>query len=134
MKIPAGIEIVAGVLVLLFGLLIIGVGFLQVCFPRKALGYLTKAASTRKIHVTELLLRLIPAVALLVHARNSPLPIFLYLLGYAMAATSIVLLLFPHQKHHQYALWCARWLPPPRMRLLSLPSFILGGMLVYAAL
>lgn len=134
MKIPGGIDAVAAGIVLLFGLFIIAVGFLQLFFPKKALEYLTKAGSNRKIHVTELLLRLVPAAAMVVHARNSPLTSLLLPLGYFMIATSLVLLLIPYRKHHQYALWCARWLPVPRMRLLCLPSFIFGGTLLYAAL
>jgi len=125
------VYIIAKYVIFLFGLFIIGVGFLMMIKPNKAREILKKAASTNLIHFTELTVRMIPAAAIVIYADVSKYPLFFKLFGWFMIGTSLVLYFVPREYHHKYALCCAKLLKPLYIRLLSPFSFILGGIIIY---
>lgn len=120
--------------IIAFGLFIVYVGFLMLLAPNSAIAILKKAASNNFINYTEITLRLIPAVSLVLYADLSGYPAFFYYFGWFMILTSIVLYFVPRRLHHQYALWNASLLTPMKVRLISPFSFLFGGFLIYAVL
>jgi hypothetical protein len=121
-------------IILAFGLFIVFVGTLMLGAPNKAISILKKAASTSLINYAEITIRLIPAISLVVYADFSRYPIYFTVFGYFMIATSCVLYLVPRHVHHRYALWCAGFLTPLKVRLTAPLSFLLGGILIYAVI
>lgn len=121
-------------IVIVFAVFIIAVGFLMLLRPEKAREILRRAGSTPLINYGELTLRLIPAIGLILSAQASKFPQFLALLGWFMIGTSLLLMLLPRKFHHAYALQSAGILNPLRIRALAPLSFIFGGFLLYAVL
>jgi hypothetical protein len=119
-------------IVIFFGLFIIGVGLMMVLAPQRALATLRKAGSTNFINYAEITIRMIPGAGLILAAELSKYPLFFSLLGWFIVGTSVILYFIPRHLHHGYALMCAHILKPRYVRLLSLPSFLFGGMLLYA--
>ncbi|MFC4720930.1 hypothetical protein ACFO5O_01245 [Geojedonia litorea] len=126
--------LIAKYIILLFAVFLIGVGLLMCFKPIKARAYLRQAASTNLINYLEITIRLIPATALVLYAEHAKAPnLFTYLGGF-MIITSLVLYLVPRRLHHSYALLCADWLNPSRIRALSPLSIVFGAGLLYAVL
>lgn len=98
-------------------------------YPAKIREIIGKAASTSKIHFTELSLRMIPAFAMLGISGQSNYGTFFKVLGLFMIFSSIILMLLPRAWHHNYARLCARVLSPSRIRYLS-PISVLAGLLI----
>ncbi len=124
-------QVIAKYTIIIFGLFIIGVGFLMLISPNKAREILKKAASTNLIHFSELTVRMIPATAFVVYANLSKYPLFFKLFGWFMIGTSLVLYFIPKEYHHKYALYCAELLKPLYIRLISPISFLFGGIIIY---
>jgi hypothetical protein len=125
---------VALVIVGLFGLFLIAVGFVMLLAPAAAWRTLNKAASTPLINYGELLLRMIPAAGLILCASQSRFPLVFQWLGWYMGGTSVLLMLLPRRWHYAYAQKCTALLPPPLIRLLAPFSFAFGGFILYAIL
>ncbi|MEQ8907209.1 hypothetical protein [Ekhidna sp.] len=130
----AGYLLLAKWIIVAFGLFIVFVGLLMLLAPERAIAALKKAASTSLINYSEITLRLIPAVSLVLYAGFSRYPVVFNYFGYFMIITSAVLYLIPRRLHHQYALWNASLLTPMKVRLISPFSFLLGGYFIYAVL
>lgn len=124
--------VVAKYIVIAFAVFIISVGFLMLLTPQKAREILKKAGSTPLINYGELILRMIPAVGLILYATFSKFPQIFSLLGWFMLGTSVLLMLLPRKYHHAYALKSADLLTPARIRAIAPLSFIFGGFLLYA--
>lgn len=86
--------IVAKVVIIIFGIFLITAGFLMLFDPKKARAILKKAGSTNVINYTEITLRMIPAIAMVIYADESKYPEALKILGWFMIATSIILYLY----------------------------------------
>jgi len=124
--------VLAKYVVICFGLFLISVGFLMLLAPKKAQEILKKAGSTPLINFGELVIRMIPATAMILYADLSKYPEFFKLLGWFMLVTSVLLLLVPRKYHHAYALWCASFLSPIYIRSISPFSFLFGCFMLYA--
>lgn len=120
------------VIVGLFGLFIILVGFVMLLFPTLAWKILKKAGSTPLINYGELTLRMIPAAGLILYASESRFPMVFQGLGWFMIGTSVVLMLLPRRWHYAYAQKCAAMLSPQRIRMIAPLSFAFGGFILYA--
>ncbi len=83
--------IVAKYTVILFGLFIICVGVLMLFAPKKARETLRKMASTNFINYTEITLRIIPAIGLIIYSDFSKYPVAFKIYGWLMLGTSIIL-------------------------------------------
>lgn len=81
--------------IIFFGIFLIGVGFLMVLAPINTRKIIKKAASTNLIHYTEISIRLLPAIAMIVYADMSDFPIAFKIFGGIMVVTSIVLYFVP---------------------------------------
>lgn len=120
--------------VVLFGIFLIGVGLLMLIKPTKAREYLKKAGSTNLINYTEITIRMIPAVGLVLYSEYSKFPEFLKYLGWFMILTSAVLYFVPRWTHHRYALLCADILKPQLIKVTSPFSILFGIGIIYSVL
>jgi uncharacterized membrane protein YfcA len=120
--------------VIVFGVFIILVGFLMLFNPNKARTILRKAGSTNLINYTEITLRLIPAVALIIYSEASKIPEAFKLFGWIMLITSLILYVIPRKAHHRFSMKSADLLKPTYFRLLSPFAFLFGGLIIYNTL
>lgn len=127
------IIVIAKYIVILFGMFLIGVGFLMLFFPDKARKILRKAGSTNFINYAEITIRIIPAVALILYPDYSKFPLVFKLVGWFMLATSIVLYFVPRKKHHQFSQKSADILKPFYFQFISPFSMLIGSAVIYAA-
>lgn len=125
---------IAIIIVIAFGILLIGVGFLMLFAPQKSREILKKAGSTHFINYAEITIRMIPAIALILYADFSKYPRFFKILGWFMLLTSLVLYFVPRKMHHNYSLKSAEILKPLYFQLISPLSFLFGGFLIYCVL
>ncbi|MDZ4716740.1 MAG: hypothetical protein SH819_14840 [Cytophagales bacterium] len=117
--------------VILFGMYIISAGLLMLFAPAKAREILRKAGSTNFINYTEITIRIIPAVGLMLYSEYSKYPDAFNMLGGFMLGTSLVLYFVPRELHHRYSLKSAEILKPLYVRLLSPLAFIFGSVIIY---
>lgn len=110
-----------------------GVGVLMALLPDKALRVLRLTASTRTINNSEQGLRLIGALALLLHSPASKLPQVFEIVGWFIILSSLVLLVLPLKWHFACAIWWADRLKPAAVRLVAPMSALAGIGLIYAA-
>jgi uncharacterized membrane protein YfcA len=123
--------LVAKCIVILFGVFLILTGVLMLWSPNKARELLRKAGSTNLINYSEITIRMIPATGLVVYSELSKYPEILWILGWFMIATSLILYFVPRKLHHKYALWCAEILEPKYIRLLAPVSMLFGSGIIY---
>jgi uncharacterized membrane protein YfcA len=128
------ISIVSKWTVLLFGVFIISAGFLMLFAPEKARATLRKAGSTNVINYAEITIRLIPALALILHSKFSKTPEVFHILGWFMLITSLILYLVPRKLHHKFSMKSAKLLRPLYLQLISPFAFLFGGLIIYNAL
>ena len=121
----------AKITVILFGLFFILVGILMFIAPQKAREILRKAGSTNFINYAEITLRIFPAVAMIVYADYSKLPLIFSVFGGFMLATSIVLYFVPRTWHHKYSLKCADFLKPIYFQMIAPFSVAIGCGIIY---
>ncbi|MBA4298926.1 hypothetical protein SAMN03080617_01572 [Algoriphagus alkaliphilus] len=122
---------VAKYTVILFGLFIICVGVLMLFAPKKARETLKKMASTNFINYTEITVRMIPAMGLIIYSDFSKYPFAFKVFGWFMLGTSLVLYFIPRKWHHTYSLKSAEILKPLYFQLLSPIAFLMGGAIIY---
>lgn len=120
--------------IIAFGVFIILAGFLMLFNPKKARAILKKAGSTNLINYGELVIRMIPAAALVYYSGFSKSPEFFKFLGWVMLITSTVLLILPRRLHHAYSLKAAEILKPLYFQFISPLAFFFGGFLIYASI
>lgn len=121
-------------IVILFGIFIIATGILMLFNPVKARETLRKAGSTNFINYSEITIRIIPAIGLILYSDDSKYPDAFNIFGWFMLATSLILYFVPRKLHHQYSLKSAEILKPLYFRLLSPFAFIFGSAIIYCAL
>ncbi|QJP35986.1 hypothetical protein F0365_11615 [Nonlabens sp. Ci31] len=80
--------------------------------PKKTRATLRKAGSYNLINYTEITLRLIPAIAMILYADYSKLPIAFDVFGWFMLFTFLVLYVIPRKIHHNFSLKSADRLLP----------------------
>ena len=117
--------------VVLFGLFIIGVGFLMLSAPQQARKVLMGAGSTNFINYAEITIRMLPAAALIVYAEFSRYPAAFSVLGWFMLMTSVVLYFVPRKMHHSYSLKSADILKPVYIRFLAPFALVFGSAVIY---
>jgi len=120
-------------IVMAFGVFLIGAGFLMFFNPKKARSILQQAGSTNFINYTEITIRIIPAVGLILYSDFSRYPLPFKLLGWFMLATSIVLYFVPRNVHHAFSLKSAEILKPLYFQLISPFALLFGAAVIYGA-
>jgi uncharacterized membrane protein YfcA len=121
-------------IIIIFGIFIILVGMLMLFAPKKVNPILRKMASTNFINYTEITLRLVPALALILYADFAKYPEIFKAYGWIMLITTLVLFFIPRQIHHNFSLKIADNFKPLHFQIISLLAFFLGFFLIYCVL
>ncbi|RMA64808.1 hypothetical protein [Ulvibacter antarcticus] len=120
--------------VIIFGIFIIFAGFVMLFAPKKARITLRKAGSSNLINYSEITIRLIPAIALILHADYSKFPIAFSVFGWVMLITSLILYVVPRKIHHKFSMKSADILKPLYFQLISPFAFLFGALIIYTAI
>ncbi len=117
--------------VIIFGIYIIFIGFLMLFNPIKVRNILRKAGSTNLINYTEITLRLIPGIALIVCSELSKIPIAFKIFGWIILITSLILYIVPRKIHHKFSIKSTDLLTSFYLQLISPFAFLFGGLIIY---
>ena len=117
-------------IVVLFGVFFIVSGLIMLFKPSIARATLRKAGSTNLINYTEITLRIIPAIGLILAAPVSKYPNFLLVFGWFMLGTSLVLYFVPRRLHHHFSTKAADVLQPIYFQFISPFSILIGLFLI----
>lgn len=118
-------------ILILFGVFIIFVGLLMLFAPKKARAILRKAGSNNFINYAEITLRLIPAIAMILYADFSKLPLAFKIFGGIMVLTSLILYLIPRKTHHSFSMKSADLLKPIYFQLIAPFAMLFGGLIIF---
>ncbi len=99
--------------------------------PKRTRALLRKFAGTNLINYTEIILRLIVGIALILIADSCKLPEAFKVLGWFMVVTAGILLFVPRTLHHSFSLKSADVLKPEYFQLISPFAFLFGGLILY---
>lgn len=123
---------VAQILVTLSGIWLIAVSLLMFVNPRSAIQYISKAASINFINYSELAMRGIWGVVLVLFAEFSKFPEILKIFGIILIITTAMLFSVPRKWHARYAIWCSNNLTVSLVRMVAPFSLVFGVFLIYA--
>ncbi|MBM3750727.1 MAG: hypothetical protein FJW21_06035 [Acidimicrobiia bacterium] len=125
-------HLLSGIVVVSFGLYLIGLAAVIVAAPAVADRFLNAFASSARTHYTEQALRLLVGGATINFAGAMWFEDAFRLFGWLVIVSTIGLLLIPWQWHHRFA---SRVMPPmiERKWLLAVGSSALGAFVLYAA-
>jgi hypothetical protein len=115
-------EVLSGMLVVAFGLFLIGLAVLIAVKPLLAERFLRSFASSARTHYVEQALRLIVGGAMVTFAPSMWHPDLFRLFGWLIVLTTAVLLLLPWRWHYEFG----KWAIPLVMR--SMKLFALGAL------
>jgi hypothetical protein len=123
-------SVVAAVVVVAFGLLLIGFAGVVFAKPAMAEAFLMRFASSARTHYIEQAFRLLVGAALVVLSPAMWQPKMFWLLGWAIVVSSAALMCVPWQWHHRLG---ERMLPMliRYLRLYAVGAFALGALLLY---
>ena len=126
------VTVLSGVVVVGFGLFLLGLAALILTMPSRAEGFLKGFASSAATHYTEQGLRLVVGAAIVGFAGSMRYPELFNVFGWLIIASTVGLLLIPWQWHSKFG---ALVMPPlfRRMRLFALGSCVLGAFILYSA-
>lgn len=121
---------VAKIVVIKFGLLLIGLGTVMVIKPSMAEGFVAAFASSRKGHLAEMLFRLVFGTSLGLTWMSMWQPQLFRLLAWTIILSSIALLILPWQFHQRFG---SRVIPVlvRHMRLYGLGVLAFGVLIGY---
>ncbi len=119
-------------IVILFGIFFIVASMIMLIKPKNARATLRKAGSTNFINYTELIIRMIPGLGLILSANYSKFPHFFNVAGIFMIGTSLILCFIPRKLHHEFSNRCADFLTPERFQWISPLSFLIGIIIIYS--
>ena len=126
------IVVMALAIVVAAGLFFIALGGASLLLPANVGGFLLGFAGSPSKHYGELALRFLVGGAFVFHARQMLFPGVFTIFGWALLATTAVLLLVPWRWHHRFAQrsvpQALRFLP-----LVGVSSIALGGLVLVAA-
>ena len=117
-------------ILIIFGIFFIFVGVIMLFKPKTARATLRKAGSTNFINYTEITVRMIPAIALIIFSESSSYPDLLRLIGWFMLLTSFVLYFVPRKLHHNFSNKCADILKPQYFLLIAPFALIIGIIII----
>jgi hypothetical protein len=125
-------RILSGILVVAFGMFLIGLAVLIAVTPQLAERFLRSFSSSARTHYAEQSLRLIVGGAMAIFAPSMWYPSLFLLLGWMIGVTAVALLLLPWRWHHEFGK-LAIPLVIGHMRLFALGAFALGILVFYGA-
>lgn len=125
-------SLLAGFVVVAFGLFLIGLSCIVVAKPALAERFFMSFASSARAHYIEQVLRLLLGASLVVLAPAMWQASIFRVIGWAIVIGSVGLMLMPWRWHHRFAQWV---LPTVvrHMRLYAVGLFAFGVLLVYGA-
>ena len=126
--------LIAKWIVVLFGVFLICTGFLMLMNPNKARRIISKAGSTILINYTEITIRMIPAIALILYSDYSKFAEAFKVFGWFMLITSLVLYFVPRKMHHNFSLKASKLLSPNLLRIIAPFSLLFGSLIIYAVI
>ncbi len=124
------VSVLSGVVVVGFGLFLIGLAALIIAMPSRAEGFLRGFASSALTHYTEQGLRLVVGAAIVNFAGSMRYPDLFKLFGWLIIVSTAGLLLIPWQLHNKFGTMVMPQLFR-RMRLFALGAFALGAFILY---
>ena len=92
-------------IILLFGLAIIGAGVLMLWKPPVMVNFLRRHAGSSYLHLLAIVVRLVLGIVLTGYADQSRFPMLLNVLGVLSIAAAIVIAVLPGQKFEQLVRW-----------------------------
>jgi uncharacterized protein YjeT (DUF2065 family) len=124
-------SLLAGLVVLLAGLYLVGFGLSAVLVPARTSAYLHGFASSLRLHLLELSVRLVVGVAFIAYASRMSLGGTFHVFGVILVVTTVGLALLPWRWHQRIARAsvpaAARFLP-----LLGMIAVAAGAFVVWA--
>jgi hypothetical protein len=124
------INILSGVVILIFCIFLIGLAILIVVKSKSAEQFLSAFASSARTHYTEQIARLIVGVAIVVLAPYMWYSNMFTVFGWILVVTSISLMLIPWQWHHKYGEWAIP-LALRFMKVFAFGAFLLGVLVLF---
>jgi hypothetical protein len=123
-------EVLSGMLVVAFGVFLVGLAVLIASRPKLAEGFLRSFASSARAHYTEQALRLIAGAGMVVFAPSMWYADLFRIFGWLIVVTTVGLLLLPWRWHHEVG---KRVMPLVirRMKLFALGALALGLFVFY---
>jgi hypothetical protein len=123
-------EVLSGMLVMTFGVFLIGLAVLIAIKPVVAERFLRSFASSARTHFAEQALRLIAGGAMVLFAPSMWHPDLFRLFGWLIVVTAVALLLLPWRWHLEFG---KRAIPSVvrHMKLFGLGAFALGMLVFY---
>lgn len=124
------VNVLSGVVVVGFGLFLIGLAALIIAMPARAERFLRGFASSAVTHYTEQGLRLVVGAAIVSFAGSMHYPALFNVSGWLIIVSTVGLLLMPWQWHNRFGTLV---MPPVfrRMRLFAVGSCALGTFILY---
>src|SRR5579864_9718329 len=93
---------IAGAILVAFGLFLFGVAVVVFVRPAVAELFFMSFASSARTHYTEQVVRLLVGASLIIHSAAMWQPKVFWFVGWAIALSSLVLILTPWQWHHHF--------------------------------
>lgn len=123
---------VAGLVVVVTGLGLLGMAMLIVVAPARAERFLSSFAGSARAHYLEQTLRIVAGSALLLFAEEMRFTEAFRILGWLVVGTSAVLVVLPWKWHERFGRWAVP-LAIRNMKLYAFGAFALGAFILYAA-
>lgn len=121
-------------IVIAAGCWLIGLGFLMLLAPGRALAALGRMGGSQSLHLGEMTARSLIGVAIIVAADGSRHPTTFIVTGAFLITTAVALLILPRRWHGAYSTWWAAHLPRTAVRVIAPVSWTMGGLLIWGAL
>jgi len=106
-------------------------GFVMLLKPVKAREILRKAGSTNFINYSEISVRMLVSIAMVLYSGSSKYPEIFNVTGWFMLITSFILYLVPRKMHHGFSLKSAEILKPVYFQFISPFAFAIGLIILY---
>ncbi len=123
----------AGIVVVLCGLWLVGLAVFVVAAPARATAFLTAFASSARAHYTEQLLRLVGGAAFLVYAPQMRYAEAFRLFGWVVVVTAAILLLMPWRWHRRIGGWVIP-MATRNLKLFAFGALALGVFVLFSVL
>ncbi len=124
---------IAGAIVVIFGLWLIGLAGAILVAPGRAEAFLMAFARSARVHVAEQVLRMIAGAGIIIFSPLMTFPAVFRVFGWLMVLTAMGLLLLPWRWHRRFA---ERVMPRliRHGKLFAIGAFALGALLLSAVL
>lgn len=132
MQLVEVVRVLSGVVVVGFGLFLIGLAALIITMPSHAERFLRGFASSALTHYAEQGARLVVGAAVVTFASSMRYPEVFKLFGWLIVVSTAALLLIPWRWHNKFGTVV---MPPVFrcMRIFALGAFALGALILYSA-